>query len=288
MERATVIRLGSGIIGFVRRSHGDGALTNAGRRGADGALTVASVGGVALADLAFGDADRHFHAGAVLASATTILIMAGDLIAADLPVEMVSEGIEAAGNMAVSPTRAAMSIIAFPVIPGGGAGQAYNSRTGQLAAGQSSRLQSVAGGAWRTATSSVAPNNQNSFRAGNVSRAGNDLTSGSRFNGFNAGSLNSAATTRSPSRSGSGFSQAPRFSAIGPRFSTGARSFVGRTYGGSAFGSRGGMNYYSAGRSGGFGGGISRGGFGGSRAGGGGGFHGGGGGGHSGGGGGHR
>jgi hypothetical protein len=192
-----------------------------------------------------------------------------------------------------------------------GAGQAYNSRTGQLAAGQPSRMQSVAGGAWRNATPSGARNNQSSFHPGNVSRGGNVLAgggrfngfnpgnvsrggnvvaSGSRFNGFNPGSVNRAATMPSPSRSGSGFSQSQRSPAMGPRFSTGAGRFAGRTYSSGAFGGRSGMNTYSVGRSSGFGGGISRGSYGGGFGGGFGGFHGGGGfsGGGHGGGGGHR
>jgi hypothetical protein len=158
-----------------------------------------------------------------------------------------------------------------------GAGQAYNSRTGQLAAGQPSRVQSVAGGAWRNVTPSEARNNQFSFHSANINRGGNVSAGGSRFNGFNPGSVNRAATMPSPSHSWSGFSQGQRSAVMGPRFSTSGRSFAGRTYGGSAFGGRGGISTYSVGRSGGFGGSFSRGGYGGGFGGGFGGFHGGGG-----------
>ena len=183
MERAIIIRLGSGIIGIARRSHGDGALTIAGHPGADGALAAASVGAAALADLAFGDADRPFHAGEVLASATAVLIMTGDLIAADLPIAMVSEGTEAAGDMVVSPIPAATSIITLPVIPGRRERARHtilgpvNSR--QVSSPTCKVLPAAHGGpplqAWRTITSSR-PNPPTSVAAAMSSLAATGLT----------------------------------------------------------------------------------------------------------------
>jgi hypothetical protein len=165
-------------------------------------------------------------------------------------------------------------------------GHAYNSRTGQVAAGQRAQVQSVSGGAWnQTGRAGFAANN-NSFGARSTFGAGSQARSWSApsqgnyafrgGNAFGGQAYGRVAPGYGGLRGGHAYRSAPAYGGFSRGYYNGgfaSRGFASRGYSSGGFGGR------SAFRGGGFSGGFR----------GGGGFHGGGGfGGGHGGGGGHR
>jgi len=281
----TITRLGSDPCGMARPSHGVGDLAIAGRRGGVGDLIAGSGGDAGLDDLAGVVVFRRSRGGEVYETGTITMEMDMDtttaatwqipvpiftIIAVSLP-EMVSTRLNRQGRQGRE----------------GDYGHAYNSRTGQLAAGQRARVQSVSGSLWHPASKlGLAQHNFSANFSGANHRGilanGNGLIAGSRQMSPPRLWAWSAPTQANSGVRARGYSpsfQGQNSGSLGPRFEGMNRNSQNHTFGGS----RGGNGLNASPRSGGWFhsiGGFFHGGSGG--------FHGGGGGSGHGGGGGHR